>query len=47
MRNYVITTGVADSFDPNANLDVLSIALQADGKISARMYDGGGSGTGS
>ena len=27
------TTGLADSFDPNANNDVLSIAVQADGKI--------------
>ena len=29
------TTGLADSFDPNANVDVLSIAMQADGKILA------------
>ncbi|HEX7518067.1 MAG TPA: hypothetical protein VF345_12390 [Chthoniobacterales bacterium] len=29
------TTGLADSFDPNANSDVLSIAVQADGKILA------------
>jgi len=29
------TTGLADSFDPNANDYVLSIALQADGKILA------------
>jgi Domain of unknown function (DUF5122) beta-propeller len=27
------TTGLADSFDPNANSDVYSIALQVDGKI--------------
>jgi uncharacterized delta-60 repeat protein len=36
-RNHIArldaTTGLADSFDPNANSDVLSIALQADGKI--------------
>ena len=29
------TTGVADSFNPNANSDVYSIAVQADGKILA------------
>src|SRR5207253_2638037 len=29
------TTGLADSFDPNANDDVFSIAVQADGKILA------------
>ncbi len=29
------TTGLADSFDPNANGDVCSIAVQADGKILA------------
>ena len=29
------TTGLADSFDPNANNDVFSIAVQADGKILA------------
>ena len=29
------TTGLADSFDPNANSDVHSIAVQADGKILA------------
>ena len=38
-RNYIArldgTTGVADSFNPNANDVVLSIALQADGKILA------------
>ena len=36
-RNYIArldaTTGLADSFDPNANNDVNSIAVQADGKI--------------
>jgi uncharacterized delta-60 repeat protein len=36
-RNYIArldaTTGLADSFDPNANNPVQSIALQADGKI--------------
>ena len=36
-RNHIArldaTTGLADSFDPNANGDVRSIALQADGKI--------------
>ena len=36
-RNYIArldaTTGVADSFDPNANSRVYSIAVQADGKI--------------
>ena len=39
MRNYIArldaTTGLADSFDPNANSDVSSIAVQADGKILA------------
>ena len=38
-RNYFArldaTTGLADSFDPNPNGRVLSIALQADGKILA------------
>ena len=29
------TTGLADSFDPNANGDIRSIAVQADGKILA------------
>ena len=29
------TTGLADSFDPNANSDVYAIAVQADGKILA------------
>ena len=37
MRNHIArldaTTGVADSFDPNANSDVYAIAIQADGKI--------------
>ncbi len=36
-RNYIArldaTTGLADSFDPNANNTVNSIAVQADGKI--------------
>ena len=32
------TTGLADSFDPNANGDVYSIAVQADGKILAGGY---------
>jgi len=38
-RNYIArldaTTGVADSFNPSANNQVLSIAVQADGKILA------------
>ena len=38
-RNYIArldaTTGLADSFDPNASNVVLSIAVQADGKILA------------
>src|SRR6185369_16757195 len=38
-RNYIArldaTTGLADSFDPNANDIVRSIAVQADGKILA------------
>ncbi len=38
-RNFIArldaTTGLADSFDPNANNEVLSIAVQADGKILA------------
>ncbi len=29
------TTGLADSFDPNANGGVYAIAVQADGKILA------------
>ena len=36
-RNYIArldaTTGLADSFDPNANHNVLAIAVQVDGKI--------------
>src|SRR5438046_6243056 len=39
MRNHIArldaTTGLADSFDPNANQAVVSIAVQADGKILA------------
>src|SRR5438552_3128033 len=38
-RNYIArldaTTGLADSFNPNPNLDVSPIAVQADGKILA------------
>jgi len=38
-RNYLArldaTTGLADSFDPNANGIVVAIAVQADGKILA------------
>src|SRR5438309_5112036 len=38
-RNHIArldaTTGLADSFDPNANSDVRSIVVQADGKILA------------
>jgi uncharacterized delta-60 repeat protein len=38
-RNYIArldpTTGMADSFDPNADADVISVATQADGKILA------------
>ena len=38
-RNHIArldpTTGLADSFDPNANSSVYSIAVQADGKILA------------
>ena len=38
-RNFIArldaTTGLADSFNPNANSIVLSIAVQADGKILA------------
>ena len=38
-RNHIArldaTTGLADSFDPNANGPVFSIAAQADGKILA------------
>ncbi len=35
MARLDATTGLADSFDPSANNDVHSIALQADGKILA------------
>jgi uncharacterized delta-60 repeat protein len=39
MRNHIArldaTTGLADSFDPNADNDLLSIAVQPDGKILA------------
>ena len=38
-RNHIArldpTTGLADSFNPNANSNVISIAVQADGKILA------------
>ena len=38
-RNHIArldaTTGLADSFDPNANADVRSMAVQADGKVLA------------
>src|SRR5439155_1113990 len=38
-RNFIArldaTTGLADSFNPNANFGVISIAVQADGKILA------------
>jgi uncharacterized delta-60 repeat protein len=38
-RNFIArldpTTGVADSFNPNANSNVVSIAVQADGKVLA------------
>ncbi len=38
-RNFIArldaTTGLADSFNPNANNDVYSLAVQADGKILA------------
>ena len=41
-RNYIArldaTTGAADSFDPNPNGEVLSIGVQADGKILAGGY---------
>src|SRR4029077_4742188 len=41
-RNYIArldaTTGMADSFDPNANDEVQSIALQGDGKILVGGY---------
>ena len=32
------TTGLADSFNPNANVNVRSIAVQADGKILVGGY---------
>src|SRR5438552_3024239 len=35
MARLDATTGLADSFDPNANSTVYSIAVQADGKILA------------
>src|SRR5205814_1956847 len=37
------TTGLADSFNPNANNTVYAIAVQADGKILAGGYFNGGS----
>jgi len=41
-RNYIArldaATGLADSFNPNANSEVTSIAVQADGKILAGGY---------
>ena len=41
-RNFIArldaTTGLADSFNPNANDQVFSIAVQADGKILAGGY---------
>jgi uncharacterized delta-60 repeat protein len=47
-RNFIArldaTTGLADSFDPNANGRVYSIALQADGKILAGSGLSGGGG---
>jgi hypothetical protein len=47
-RNYIArldpTTGLADSFDPNANSRVHSIAVQADGKILvAGLFNGANS----
>ena len=45
MRNRIArldaTTGAADSFDPNANDSVRSIAVQADGKILAAGFFNG------
>ncbi|MDB6016630.1 MAG: hypothetical protein JWR19_1119 [Pedosphaera sp.] len=35
MARLDATTGAADSFNPNANIDVTAIAVQADGKILA------------
>jgi uncharacterized delta-60 repeat protein len=44
-RNYIArldpTTGLADSFDPNADQSVYSIAVQTDGKISAGGFFAG------
>jgi uncharacterized delta-60 repeat protein len=44
-RNFIArldsTTGLADSFDPNANLFVRTIVVQADGKILAGGYFNG------
>ncbi len=44
-RNFIArldpTTGLADSFNPNANLFVRTIAVQADGKILAGGYFNG------
>jgi uncharacterized delta-60 repeat protein len=44
-RNFIArldaTTGMADSFNPNANLFVRAIAVQADGKILAGGYFNG------
>src|SRR5438034_972094 len=43
-RNYIArlnpTTALADSFDPNANYIVYSIAVQADGKVLAGGFFG-------
>jgi uncharacterized delta-60 repeat protein len=44
-RNFIArldaSTGAADSFDPNANSDVYTIAVQADGKILAGGFFNG------
>src|SRR5438445_7692826 len=44
-RNFIArldaTTGMADSFDPNANNEVDTIAVQADGKILAGGFFNG------
>ncbi len=49
-RNFIArvdaTTGLADSFDPNANATVNSIAVQTDGKILAGGAFNGASGLG-
>ena len=49
-RNFIArldaTTGLADSFDPNANNAVVSIAVQADGKILAGGTFNGANGIG-